>query len=99
MPPGMVAPFVVRFDAGSVPFGNLVFSSETRPLGEIQDLALFKVRRSSPPCRAYPLRRRWHVCRYHLAGNARRRRVYSTRRSSGHDHRENLHDPRQGWDH
>jgi len=44
MPPGMVAPSVVRFDAGSVPFGNLVFSSETRPLGEIQDLALFKVR-------------------------------------------------------
>jgi len=44
MPPGTVAPFVVRFDAGSVPVGNLVFSSETRPLGEIQDLALFKVR-------------------------------------------------------
>lgn len=44
MPPGTVAPFVVRFDAGSVPVGNLVFSSETRTLGEIQDLALFKVR-------------------------------------------------------
>lgn len=44
MPPGTVAPFVVRFDAGSVPVGNLVFSSKTRSLGEIQDLALFKVR-------------------------------------------------------
>jgi multidrug efflux pump subunit AcrB len=44
MPPGTVAPFVVRFDAGSVPVGNLVFSSQTRTLGEIQDLALFKVR-------------------------------------------------------
>lgn len=44
MPPGTVPPFVVRFDAGSVPVGQLVFSSETRPLGEIQDLALFKVR-------------------------------------------------------
>ena len=44
MPPGTVAPFVVRFDAGSVPVGNLVFSSQTRTLGEIQDLALFRVR-------------------------------------------------------
>jgi multidrug efflux pump subunit AcrB len=44
MPPGTVPPFVVRFDAGSVPVGYLVFSSETRSLGEIQDLALFRVR-------------------------------------------------------
>lgn len=44
MPPGTVPPFVVRFDAGSVPVGQLVFSSESRSLGEIQDLALFKVR-------------------------------------------------------
>ncbi len=44
MPPGTVAPFVVRFDSGSAPVGNLVFASETRTLGEIQDLALFKVR-------------------------------------------------------
>src|SRR5499433_1238357 len=45
MPPGTVAPFVVRFDAGSVPVGQLVFSSDTRGVGEIQDLALFRVRR------------------------------------------------------
>jgi multidrug efflux pump subunit AcrB len=44
MPPGTVAPFVVRYDAGSVPVGQLVFSSETRGVGEIQDLALFRVR-------------------------------------------------------
>src|ERR1700675_45478 len=44
MPPGTVPPFVMRFDAGSVPVGQLVFSSETRPLGEVQDLALFRVR-------------------------------------------------------
>lgn len=44
MPPGTVTPFITRFDAGSVPVGQLVFSSSTRSLGEIQDLALFKVR-------------------------------------------------------
>src|SRR5574337_1785123 len=35
MPPGTVAPFVVRFDAGSVPVGQLVFSSGTRSVGEV----------------------------------------------------------------
>jgi multidrug efflux pump subunit AcrB len=44
MPPGTVPPFVVRFDGGSVPVGYLVFASETRALGEIQDLALNRVR-------------------------------------------------------
>jgi multidrug efflux pump subunit AcrB len=44
MPPGTLPPFIMRFDAGSVPVGQLVFSSETRSLNEIQDLALFKVR-------------------------------------------------------
>jgi multidrug efflux pump subunit AcrB len=44
MPPGTVPPFITRFDAGSVPVGQLVFSSDTRSLGEISDLALFKVR-------------------------------------------------------
>jgi multidrug efflux pump subunit AcrB len=44
MPPGTVGPFVMRFDAGTVPVGYLVFSSETRSLGEIQDLALNRVR-------------------------------------------------------
>src|SRR5437764_4223276 len=44
MPPGTVPPFVMRFDAGSVPVGDLVFSSESRSLGEMQDLALNRVR-------------------------------------------------------
>jgi multidrug efflux pump subunit AcrB len=44
MPPGTVPPFIVRFDVGSVPVGQLVFSSATRGSGEVQDLALYKVR-------------------------------------------------------
>src|SRR5437868_5082890 len=44
MPPGTVPPFVTRFDAGSVPVGDLVFSSSTRTVGEIQDAALNRVR-------------------------------------------------------
>jgi multidrug efflux pump subunit AcrB len=44
MPPGTVSPFITRFEAGSVPVGYLVLSSETKSIGEIQDQALFKVR-------------------------------------------------------
>ena len=44
MPPGTVPPFVMRFDAGSVPVGDLVFSSDSKTVGEIQDLALNSVR-------------------------------------------------------
>src|SRR5947207_1042174 len=44
MPPGSVPPFVMRFDAGSVPVGYLVFSSETRTVGQLQDAALNLVR-------------------------------------------------------
>jgi multidrug efflux pump subunit AcrB len=44
MPPGTVPPFIVRFDAGSVPVGQLVFASETRSVGEIQNFALNNVR-------------------------------------------------------
>ena len=44
MPPCTVPPFVMRFDAGSVPVGDLVFSSQTRTVGEMQDLALNRVR-------------------------------------------------------
>ena len=44
MPPGTVAPFVIRYDAGTLPVGYLVFSSPSRTLGEIQDLALNRVR-------------------------------------------------------
>jgi multidrug efflux pump subunit AcrB len=44
MPPGTVPPFVMRFDAGNVPVGYLAFTSPSRPLGELQDLALTRVR-------------------------------------------------------
>ena len=44
MPPGTVAPFIMRFDAGNVAVGYLVFSSLTKSVGEIQDLALNRVR-------------------------------------------------------
>ncbi|HEV2421057.1 MAG TPA: efflux RND transporter permease subunit [Candidatus Acidoferrales bacterium] len=44
MPAGTVPPFVLRFDAGSVPVGYLVFSSPTRSVDELQDLALNQVR-------------------------------------------------------
>src|SRR6185369_9380163 len=44
MPPGTLPPFIVRYDAGSIPVGELVFSSETRGDAEIQDQALYKVR-------------------------------------------------------
>src|SRR5215211_5410282 len=44
MPPNTVPPFIMRFDAGSVPVGYLVCSSETKSIGQIQDEALFRVR-------------------------------------------------------
>src|SRR5579885_1709325 len=44
MPPGTVPPFITRFDAGSVPVGQLTFVSPNRTQGEIQNLALNSVR-------------------------------------------------------
>jgi multidrug efflux pump subunit AcrB len=44
MPPGTVPPLITRFDAGSVPTGYLVFSSDTRSITEMQDAALNRVR-------------------------------------------------------
>ncbi|MBC8166154.1 MAG: efflux RND transporter permease subunit, partial [Bryobacteraceae bacterium] len=44
MPPGAVPPFIVRFDAGSVPVGQLVFSSPVRSPAEMQDIAINRVR-------------------------------------------------------
>src|ERR1700734_530823 len=46
MPTGTVPPFVLRFDGGSVPVGDLVFSDESGKLGvkDLQDAALFRVR-------------------------------------------------------
>jgi multidrug efflux pump subunit AcrB len=57
MPVGSLPPYVVRLDAGSLPVGYLVFESKTRSVGQLQDLALYRVRTmfsglagiSSPP--------------------------------------------------
>ncbi len=44
MPAGVVGPFITRFDGGSVPVGQLIFSSPTRPPNEMQDIAINRVR-------------------------------------------------------
>jgi multidrug efflux pump subunit AcrB len=44
MPPGTVPPFIVRYDAGSVPVGQLVFTGPTHSPAEMQDFALNRVR-------------------------------------------------------
>lgn len=46
MPPGTVAPFIMRFDAGSVAVGYLVFSTDNPDitLNQMQDQALNRVR-------------------------------------------------------
>jgi multidrug efflux pump subunit AcrB len=43
-PPGSLPPQVVRFDASSLPVGELVFSSKTKSLKEMFDLALTRIR-------------------------------------------------------
>jgi len=44
MPAGTVPPFVLRFDAGTVPVGDLILTSRSRNVGELDDLALNRVR-------------------------------------------------------
>jgi multidrug efflux pump subunit AcrB len=44
MPVGAVPPFIMRYDAGSVPVAQLVLSSATHTPGEMQDIALNRVR-------------------------------------------------------
>lgn len=43
-PPGALPPQVVRFDASSLPVGELVFSSKTHSLKEMFDLVLTRIR-------------------------------------------------------
>ncbi len=43
-PPGALPPQVIRFDASSLPVGELVLSSKTKSLKEIYDLAATRVR-------------------------------------------------------
>src|SRR5512138_1490839 len=44
MPPGTVPPFITRFDAGSVAVGQLVFTSDSASVAQMQDAALNRVR-------------------------------------------------------
>lgn len=44
MPKGTYNPFVLRFDAGSLPVGQLVLSSDTRPVKSLEDLAYRLIR-------------------------------------------------------
>jgi multidrug efflux pump subunit AcrB len=44
MPQGTVPPQVVRFDASSIPVGQLVFESDSKSLNEIQDAAASRIR-------------------------------------------------------
>ncbi|MDP4248711.1 MAG: efflux RND transporter permease subunit, partial [Bacteroidota bacterium] len=43
-PPGALPPQVIRFDASSLPVGQLVFSSKTKSLKEIYDLVATRIR-------------------------------------------------------
>ena len=45
-PPGSQPPFIIRFDASSLPVGQLVLSSDKRSNNELQDLANVYVRAS-----------------------------------------------------
>lgn len=44
MPHGTYNPFVLRFDAGSLPVGQLVLSSKTKDVKELEDLAYTRIR-------------------------------------------------------
>ncbi len=44
MPHGTYNPFVLRFDAGSLPVGQLVLSSKTKSVKELEDLAYTRIR-------------------------------------------------------
>lgn len=44
MPQGTVPPFILRFDAGSVPVGDLVLSSRSETQGQLDDLAQIRIR-------------------------------------------------------
>ena len=44
LPPGAVPPQVVRFDGSSLPIGQLLFESEKRSIGDIQNLVMTRIR-------------------------------------------------------
>lgn len=44
LPPGAVPPQVVRFDGSALPIGQLVFESDKRSIGDIQNLVMTRIR-------------------------------------------------------
>jgi multidrug efflux pump subunit AcrB len=44
MPHGTYNPFVLRFDAGSLPVGQLVLSSDSKSVKDLEDLAYVRIR-------------------------------------------------------
>src|SRR5690606_17640433 len=44
LPAGAVTPQVVRFDASALPVGQLVFESSERSIGELQNMAISRIR-------------------------------------------------------
>lgn len=44
LPPGSVPPQVVRFDGSALPIGQLVFESNKRSIGDIQNLVMTRIR-------------------------------------------------------
>ncbi|HJW16683.1 MAG TPA: efflux RND transporter permease subunit [Flavisolibacter sp.] len=44
LPPGSVPPQVVRFDGSALPIGQLVFESDQRSIGDIQNLVMTRIR-------------------------------------------------------
>ena len=58
MPPGTVSPFVVRYDAGTLPVGYLVLPVPARRWARSRTPRSTRFAPSSPPCPASPRRRR-----------------------------------------
>ena len=57
MPPGAVPPFIIRFDAGSVPIGQLVFTAPTAARARCRTSRLTAFVRYLRRCKVYPLHR------------------------------------------
>ena len=57
MPTGTVPPFVMRFDGGSVPVGDLVFSSKTKQSPSFRTRRSSRCAHCSRPCQACRHRR------------------------------------------
>src|SRR5258706_12647632 len=48
MPPGMLPPSVLKYDASAIPLGNLIITSNSRDDGELLDIAEHRLRDELP---------------------------------------------------